>query len=188
MSLDLGRVAYDAYRLRRGGVAYDGTAIPEWLALRPEIREAWIDAAAAVVGARSAPPAGAIDLDAARKAAREAQERAPSFAKYHTKSASHGGAGRDFHALAETFIGSDIPELAALVLAMADELGMLQAEATAERREINGLIEAHHDAVAQVEAAKIEVAALTAQRDEAQARVKRFEAFLPEVGYDPNDV
>jgi hypothetical protein len=107
-------------------VAYDGTAIPEWDALRPEIREAWGDAAAAVIGARSPQHDGPIDLDAARKTAREAQERAPRFAKYHTEHASYGGMSRDFHTMAETFIRLDVPDLAALVLAMAEEIERLR--------------------------------------------------------------
>jgi len=177
---NLGRVAYDAYRLRRGGVAYDGTAIPEWDALRPEIREAWGGAAAAVIGASSAQTAGAIDLDAARKAARESE---------HVRQARDQiMCSREVSDETVEALCKESMERAALVLTMAEEIWTLQAEATAERREVNGLVEAHHDAVAQVEAMKGEIAALTAQRDEAQARVKRFETFLPEVGYDPNNV
>jgi hypothetical protein len=41
-------VAYEAYNRDRGGVAYDGSPIPSWGAVREDIRHAWIVAAKAV--------------------------------------------------------------------------------------------------------------------------------------------
>lgn len=38
---DLGFYAYNTYRVLRNGTAYDGTRIPEWGELNPEIRQAW---------------------------------------------------------------------------------------------------------------------------------------------------
>ena len=38
-----GRTAYGRYRAHQGGVAYSGQPIPEYEALRPDIRDAWDD-------------------------------------------------------------------------------------------------------------------------------------------------
>jgi hypothetical protein len=44
----LGQLAYQRYALERGQQAYDGSRIPEWVEVRPEIRAAWGEAAVAV--------------------------------------------------------------------------------------------------------------------------------------------
>lgn len=44
----LGRVAFEAYGAKTGGVTYDGARIPPWTALPDQIKEAWESAARAV--------------------------------------------------------------------------------------------------------------------------------------------
>lgn len=48
---DAGRRAFDAYREKRGGKNHDGTPTPTWDELTDGVREGWIAAAAAVLGA-----------------------------------------------------------------------------------------------------------------------------------------
>jgi hypothetical protein len=41
----LGRINFETYSKKRSGVAVGGERIPKWEELKPEIREAWIEAA-----------------------------------------------------------------------------------------------------------------------------------------------
>ena len=51
-SRTLGEIGYEAYRSHTGGISIiSGQPIPEWSALRAEIREAWEAGAGAVAGA-----------------------------------------------------------------------------------------------------------------------------------------
>lgn len=43
-----GKIAFDAYRKAKDGIAYNNEAIPEWDALRPDVVEAWTAAGEAV--------------------------------------------------------------------------------------------------------------------------------------------
>lgn len=51
----LARTAYQAYHAARGGKAYDASDIPPWDETKPEIREAWVIAGIALLGAALAP-------------------------------------------------------------------------------------------------------------------------------------
>jgi hypothetical protein len=56
---ELGKVAFEAYAEAMNGIAYDGTTIPDWDQLKPEIKAGWEIAANAVhqtVGATSMEP------------------------------------------------------------------------------------------------------------------------------------
>jgi hypothetical protein len=46
---DLAAAAYTEYRRVRGGLAYDGSVLPEWFELEDSIRTAWVKAQAAAV-------------------------------------------------------------------------------------------------------------------------------------------
>lgn len=46
---ELGRAAFEAYRLYVGGSTFDGRPIPEWDALTAMVRHGWQEAAMAVV-------------------------------------------------------------------------------------------------------------------------------------------
>lgn len=48
MQSSLGRIAFNAYAEAMNNVAYDGTMIPQWDELKPEIRDGWNVAANAV--------------------------------------------------------------------------------------------------------------------------------------------
>lgn len=49
MNKTLGQVAFEAYKEAVEGVAYDGTAIPEWKEVADHIKLAWQIAAMAVI-------------------------------------------------------------------------------------------------------------------------------------------
>ena len=57
-STDLARVAYEGYRNHTGGISLaSGQPIPEWEALRQDIKDAWHAAAEAVLYATLTPSA-----------------------------------------------------------------------------------------------------------------------------------
>lgn len=47
----LGQIAFEAYRLAKNNIAYDGTPIPEWSKLDEGVRSGWESAAGGVVAA-----------------------------------------------------------------------------------------------------------------------------------------
>src|SRR5688500_16202359 len=46
---ELARAAYTEYRRVRGGLAYDGSELPDWAGLEATVRDAWVRAQAAAV-------------------------------------------------------------------------------------------------------------------------------------------
>lgn len=55
--VDYGRVAYEGYCASSGGLSLiSGAKLPEWDALKPEIRAAWEAAADAVIRTRESVP------------------------------------------------------------------------------------------------------------------------------------
>lgn len=46
--VDVAQKAFEAYRQRRGGIAFEGSPIPDWANTAPGVREAWIVAAETV--------------------------------------------------------------------------------------------------------------------------------------------
>ena len=49
MIKSLGQVAFEAYKVRKGGVAFDGTPIPDWDQVSDEVKASWEAAAQAVI-------------------------------------------------------------------------------------------------------------------------------------------
>ncbi len=45
----MGRAAYRAYCTERGWKAFDGSPLPQWIAVKPEIKEAWVAAGKAAL-------------------------------------------------------------------------------------------------------------------------------------------
>lgn len=97
----------------------------------------------------------------------EMLRRADAFAQYHAKHEGYGGASRDFHAMALTFLREDVPDLVA-------EVERLRAETAAKH-------EALCEQSIQLGVADAEVAQLRAKVESQRAQRVELDAIIAEL-------